>query len=385
MAPQDVNQQNNSNGVEMKGRMLLVGLKYPGESLSGFRIETKGLCCPEVERTKAAAPLYDYDVIIINPKSYSHFIFGKYGKFSNSDRELWDLKEGNNEHDLDTIFNGKDRQAELDAALKNGTRVIWLIVPDKRIQFFGWRSLYSGYANRVAEQALSSASVYEKKSKQFHISRATMIFDQYFEKLKTDGWKYCFSESPVKGKVLAKSPEGYTLCSEITIGNSKAWLMTSPCSSAGIEALIESSLKIRKEDTVFSKYHGIFLSHNHADKPFVRKLKSSLEQHGVQEVWLDEAEIQIGDSFAKKIEDGLERTKYVAVVLSPDSIKSNWVGKELEVAMTREVKSGEVVVLPILYKKCKLPQFLEGKVYADFTTSLSYEESLRKLLRRLRK
>ena len=131
-------------------------------------------------------------------------------------------------------------------------------------------------------------------------------------------------------------------------------------------------------------YHGIFLSHTSADKPFVRELKSRLEAHGVKDVWLDEAEILVGDSLTKKIEEGLKKTKYIGVVLSPRSIKSNWVERELEIAIDREISTGEVAVLPLLYEKCDLPSFLVGKMYADFTSPTEYDESLNKLLRRLK-
>ncbi len=38
---------------------------------------------------------------------------------------------------------------------------------------------------------------------------------------------------------------------------------------------------------------------------------------GVRNVWLDEAELKIDDSLTGKIEDGLTRSRYTAVVLSP--------------------------------------------------------------------
>ena len=48
---------------------------------------------------------------------------------------------------------------------------------------------------------------------------------------------------------------------------------------------------------------SIFLSHSHVDKPFVRRLASDLIDSGVK-VWLDEAEILIGDSLIEKIGTG---------------------------------------------------------------------------------
>jgi TIR domain len=47
------------------------------------------------------------------------------------------------------------------------------------------------------------------------------------------------------------------------------------------------------------------LSHTAADKPFVRQLRTDLLERGVQQVWVDEAEIEIGDSLIKKIEKEL--------------------------------------------------------------------------------
>lgn len=47
---------------------------------------------------------------------------------------------------------------------------------------------------------------------------------------------------------------------------------------------------------------SIFLSHNHNDKPFVRRLAHDLQAVGVR-VWLDESEIMVGDYL-----EGLEGT-----------------------------------------------------------------------------
>ena len=49
----------------------------------------------------------------------------------------------------------------------------------------------------------------------------------------------------------------------------------------------------------------IFLSHTSKDKPFVRKIASILDVHGVN-YWLDEAEIKVGDSLIGKIRSGID-------------------------------------------------------------------------------
>jgi hypothetical protein len=119
---------------------------------------------------------------------------------------------------------------------------------------------------------------------------------------------------------------------------------------------------------------SIFLSHNIKDKDFVRKLALDLDCHGLK-VWLDEAELKIGDSLIEKIREGIDSVDYVAVVLSPNSIQSKWVQKEIDVAMTLEISGKEIKVLPLMLERCELPGFLLGKFYADFTQDSKYLSS----------
>lgn len=126
----------------------------------------------------------------------------------------------------------------------------------------------------------------------------------------------------------------------------------------------------------------VFLSHTKKDKPFVRKLAADLRSYG-HIVWIDEAEINIGDSLIGKIRDGLDMVDYVAAIISKGSLESEWVKKELEIASNREIKEKRVVVLPILVEHVDLPGFLEGKFYGDFSEKDEYEEKLQLLLRSL--
>lgn len=366
----------------MTTKILLVGIEYKGPRFEGVSIETRGLCRPDIDQLHAAAPLYHYDVIIIYPKSYSHFIFGFESQYSNSDKELSDLKHDNNYHDLDTVFDWSDRNNELNAAIKRGSRIVWLATPDKQINFYGRRSLYLGYLNRTAQDVLHSKPLYTKYSTYLDVTSEGEIFRPYFEQLAKDGWKLCWDleKSTIP---IALTPEGYCLGCEIQVEEHCEVLITPPVSKASIEALIESVLGLSTVQVKKQKYQGIFLSHTSSDKPFVRRLKQSLLDHGVENVWIDEAEIMIGDSLIRKIQDGINKSEYFGIVLSPRSINSPWVQRELEQAMNIEIGSHHVKVLPLLFEECVLPGFLLGKLYADFTTDEKYEESLNLLLRRL--
>ena len=73
---------------------------------------------------------------------------------------------------------------------------------------------------------------------------------------------------------------------------------------------------------------SIFLCHSWNDKFFVRKLAEKLEEAGIK-VWIDEAELKVGDSLIHKISEAVVQADYVGVILSHSSVSSIWVQKEL--------------------------------------------------------
>ncbi len=125
---------------------------------------------------------------------------------------------------------------------------------------------------------------------------------------------------------------------------------------------------------------SIFLSHSHKDKSFARKLASDLSKLGIR-VWLDEAEIKIGDSLIEKISSGIDEMEYVGAILSRHSVSSEWVKKELDIAMNQEIENRRVKVLPILIEDCQLPTFLEEKLFADFREERNYSDQRNKLVK----
>jgi len=123
----------------------------------------------------------------------------------------------------------------------------------------------------------------------------------------------------------------------------------------------------------------IFICHSSKDKSFVRKLADDLRSFGMP-VWLDEWELLPGDSLADKIQDGLIASSWLLVILSKLSVKSQWVRRELNAGLAEELKRKDTFVVPVRVDLCRIPVFLQDKLYADFRTS--YEEGLAKLLRR---
>jgi hypothetical protein len=121
----------------------------------------------------------------------------------------------------------------------------------------------------------------------------------------------------------------------------------------------------------------IFLCHSSSDKIFVDRLAFDLEKVNVG-VWYDKWEIRVGDSLIEKIQDGLESHDYLAIILSAESVISEWVKKELHSALIKEIAEKKIVVLPCLIQDCSIPPFLREKKYADFRKS--YEDGFTDLL-----
>ena len=128
----------------------------------------------------------------------------------------------------------------------------------------------------------------------------------------------------------------------------------------------------------------IFISYTQSDRSFARKITNDLRIHG-HTVWIDESEINIGDPLVEKIRHALDSIDYVIVILSKASIKSEWVKKELDIAFNREIEEKRILILPIIIEpRVKLPGFLKGKLYGDFSREDDYAEKLELLLRSLR-
>jgi len=118
---------------------------------------------------------------------------------------------------------------------------------------------------------------------------------------------------------------------------------------------------------------AVFISYSHQDKDFVTALAANLVRRNVH-IWLDTWEINVGDSLLNKVQLALEQASAIIVVLSETSVKSNWVNKELNSGLMRELEEKRVIILPVLVDNCTIPLFLKEKKYADFR--LNFDEGL---------
>jgi hypothetical protein len=114
----------------------------------------------------------------------------------------------------------------------------------------------------------------------------------------------------------------------------------------------------------------------------VNRLAIDLVARGMP-VWFDTWEIDTGDSLQDKIYEGIGASDYVIVVLSPSSVASEWVQKELKAALTLEERHGRKFILPIRIAECEILSMIGDRLYADF--SASYLEPLERLVASLKR
>lgn len=124
---------------------------------------------------------------------------------------------------------------------------------------------------------------------------------------------------------------------------------------------------------------SIFISYSHADVAFVNGLVSDLSSSG-HDIWIDRAELKIGDSLINKISQAVMAVDYVLAILSKSSIKSSWVSHELKLAMSREISGKQIIVLPVIIDDVDPPDYLRDKYYADFRDPKAYDAELAKIL-----
>ena len=101
----------------------------------------------------------------------------------------------------------------------------------------------------------------------------------------------------------------------------------------------------------------VFCSHASADKPRVKEFAERLCLDGI-EAWVDGWEIDSGDDFVARINDGLERCTAGLVFFSRNTPRSRWVSAEIS-ALTKRAVHGLRVIPVLLDDDADLPPLLK--------------------------
>ena len=128
-----------------------------------------------------------------------------------------------------------------------------------------------------------------------------------------------------------------------------------------------------------------FVTYSHKDSKFVDQLVTDLESAGLSLVF-DKQLMLPGHSLLRIFEE-IGTVEFLLAILSPHSVKSDWVKKELAGAVIREIEEPDFKVIPIIKERCQLPtglnQALRDKYQARFD-SRQYNQVTKEIVLALR-
>jgi len=128
--------------------------------------------------------------------------------------------------------------------------------------------------------------------------------------------------------------------------------------------------------------YDVFISHASEDKDdFVRPLAELLRANHIQ-VWYDEFSLNPGDSLRRSIDNGLAKSRFGVVVLSPSFFRKRWTHWELDGLVQRQIGGGQQVIIPI-WHNVTAQDVMEYSLSLADKTAVDSKLGLKEVARRL--
>lgn len=142
------------------------------------------------------------------------------------------------------------------------------------------------------------------------------------------------------------------------------------------------------------EFYSCFISYSSKDEEFAKRLYNDLQDKGVR-CWFAPEDLKIGDRFRVRIDESIRLHDKLLLVLSENSVSSEWVGDEVEAALEKEVGQGGKVVLFPLRLDGAMMEIKSGwpaKVrrtrhigdFSDWKSHDSYKKAFERLMRDLK-
>jgi hypothetical protein len=111
----------------------------------------------------------------------------------------------------------------------------------------------------------------------------------------------------------------------------------------------------------------VFISYVSSDESFAERLAVDLRAY-TSRIFFAKWSIRVGESIVHKINEGLSSHDNLVLILSPASVDSEWVKRELNSSLMRQLHDKDIRILPVLKENCVIPPLLVDIKYADFRT-----------------
>jgi len=94
------------------------------------------------------------------------------------------------------------------------------------------------------------------------------------------------------------------------------------------------------------EFYSCFISYSTKDQEFADRLYADLQNKGVR-CWFAPHDIQAGKKIHEQIDDAIRRYERLLLILSTDSMNSQWVKTEIRRARKREIEEKRRVLFPV--------------------------------------
>jgi uncharacterized protein YjbI with pentapeptide repeats len=94
------------------------------------------------------------------------------------------------------------------------------------------------------------------------------------------------------------------------------------------------------------QFYSCFISYSSDDDEFARRLHADLQDKGIR-CWFAPEDMKIGDRIRARIDEVIRLHEKLLLVLSANSIDSDWVEKEVETAFEKERETKSTVLFPV--------------------------------------
>jgi hypothetical protein len=140
------------------------------------------------------------------------------------------------------------------------------------------------------------------------------------------------------------------------------------------------------------QFYSCFISYSSNDDEFARRLHADLQAANVR-IWFAPEDLRIGDRTRRVIHDTIRLYDKLLVVLTENSVGSDWVEEEVETALQKERRDKSTVLFPIRLDDAVMtttkswPETIRDRNIGDFRdwkNHDSYKKALDRLLRDLK-
>lgn len=130
--------------------------------------------------------------------------------------------------------------------------------------------------------------------------------------------------------------------------------------------------------------YDLFISYGNKDEALIHRLRQSLADQGLTAFWSDTDRLKTGTQWNREIQRAIDSALYLVIILTPDTIVSDWMQAELQAELRYAVqRQMPVIFLSVGIQPSGVPPFLrqyQWIVVRDRPREEALEEGISKLV-----